>query len=235
MQSRRREIEFRDRKDAGEQLGRFLMSKYGHLNPLILGVPRGGAEIAYYVGSFLRSEVSIVISKKLPMPGHKEMGFGAVAEDLSVYISPKFSSLLEPEIICKIIDDQTDEVNRRVQLYRNASPLPDMSGRTVILVDDGIATGVTLVPLLRLCRKHDAAKVIIAVPVCGKNYDSHLNDADAFEVLIKPDSFYAVGQVYALFGDLNDEELFNILDKIDDLNTDIKTRNQALEGQNTLA
>lgn len=222
MPTSEEQVEFLDRKDAGEQLGKLLAAKYGHLDPLILGIPRGGAEVAYYVGRHMHAEVAVVIAKKLSLPGHQEVGFGAIAEDLSVYVSSKFSVSLDPETIGEIIDQQTDEVNRRVELYRNGSPLPDMAGRTVMLVDDGIATGVTLVPVLRLCRKRNAAKAIIAVPVCGKNYDTHLDEADVIEVLVRPGLFYAVGQVYAFFGDLSDDQLLNIMDKISDLNKEIK-------------
>ena len=86
-----------------------------------------------------------------------------------------------------------------------------MAGRTVIIVDDGIATGVTLVPVVQLCRKKNAASIIIAVPVSGTSYNEHLNEADAIEVLIQPASFFAVGQVYEEFGDFNDAEIVALL------------------------
>jgi predicted phosphoribosyltransferase len=155
----------------------------------------------------------MVISKKLPLPGHAEIGFGAIAEDLSVYISRRYSEDLEPEEIGEIIDHQTDEVTRRAQLYRNDRPLPEMSGRTVIVVDDGIATGVTLVPVIRLCRKRGASRVVIATPVAGRHYDPHLNEADSLEILVMPEWFYAVAQVYASFRDTSDEEVLATIRK----------------------
>jgi predicted phosphoribosyltransferase len=86
-----------------------------------------------------------------------------------------------------------------------------MNDRVVILVDDGIATGVTLVPVLELCRKKNAVKVVIAAPVSGISYDEHLAEADTFEVLVQPASFYAVGQVYEEFGDFPDQQLVELL------------------------
>ncbi len=211
--NRSNDIIFADRKDAGEQLGRFLTGRYKHTDPLVLGIPRGGVEVAYYVAQCLETDLAMVISRKLPVPGYPEVGFGAIAEDLSVYVAPRYKRSLEPEKIGEIIDEQTDEVNRRIRMYKQEKPLPDMRGRTVIIVDDGIATGVTLVPVLRLCRKRGAARVVVAVPVAGNNFDSQLNDADALEILVMPEWFYAVGQAYASFRDLTDEELQTILRK----------------------
>lgn len=204
---------FRDRKDAGEKLGKYLKAKYQHLNPFVLGIPRGGMEVAYYVAEHLEAQLSMLISRKLPYPYNKEVGFGAIAEDLSVYISDNLRNAPAPETIGHIIDEQTDEINRRIKAYRNEKPFPDIAERTVIIVDDGIATGVTLVPALRLCKNRGALEIIIAVPVCGTNYDRHLDEADALEVLVQPKDFYAVGQVYESFYDLSEDEFKSILKK----------------------
>lgn len=206
-------IYFKNRRDAGEKLGLYLESKYKDTNPLIIGIPRGGVEVAYYVARRLHAEFSLIISKKLPFPTQKELGFGAVAEENTIYVAPMGTEHLKPEVINQIIEEQVDEIHRRIELYRQGKPLPDMKGRTVILVDDGIATGVTLVPVVMLCRKKEAAKIIIAAPVSGSRYDNHLKEADAIEVLIQPPSFFAVGQVYESFGDLTDKEMQEILSK----------------------
>jgi putative phosphoribosyl transferase len=204
-------IVFSDRRDAGVQLGHFLLRRYKQANPIILGVPRGGMEVACYVAQVLEAPLDMVIAKKLPLPGNAEVAFGAIAEDLTVYVSPKYSKNLDPEKIGEVIDQQTDEVNRRVALYRNGKQFPDLNCRTVIIVDDGIATGATLVPVVQLCRKRGASEVIIAVPVCGNSYDVNLNRADKIEILVTPEWFYAVGQSYATFGDLTDDDLMAIL------------------------
>ena len=212
MYSLQNDLYFKNRKHAGELLGAFLEPKYKHLNPLVIGIPRGGVEVAFYVAKRLEAELSIIISKKLPFPGNKELGFGAVAEEHSVYISPMGMERLSPTIINHIIDEQVQDINRRVELYRAGKPLPDILDRIVIIVDDGIATGVTLVPVLKLCRKKKASQVIIAAPVSGTRYDKNLNEADAIEILQQPEQFYAVGQVYETFGDFTDSQLLNLLE-----------------------
>ena len=202
---------FKNRRDAGIRLGDFIKSRYQALNPLIIGIPRGGVEVAYYVAEKLHAELSLIVSKKLPYPGQLEYGFGAVSEEDCVYVSKERSEKLSASTITQLIDEQRKEVKARVIKYRSGQALPNMHERTVILVDDGIATGVTLVPVLELCRKKGAAKVIIATPVSGLNYDSHLDEADAIEVLVQPKSFYAVGQVYEEFGDFGDQQLVELL------------------------
>lgn len=202
---------FRNRKDAGIRLGAFLELRYKALNPLIIGIPRGGVEVAYYVAQKLGADLSVIVSKKLPYPGQPEYGFGAVSEEDCVYVSEERSERLSASTIAQLIEEQQKEVKNRVLKYRSGQALPNMKDRTVIVVDDGIATGVTLVPVVELCRKKGAAKVIIAAPVSGLNYDKHLEEADAIEVLVQPPSFYAVGQVYEEFGDFEDQQLVELL------------------------
>jgi predicted phosphoribosyltransferase len=179
----------------------------------VIGIPRGGVETAYYVSKALNAELSLIVSKKLPFPGHPEYGFGAITEEDVVYLNDTSSKLLSQEIIDGIIQEQQSEIKRRVKLYRNNEPLADMRNRTVILVDDGIATGVTLVPVVRLCRKKDAGEIIVAAPVSGNKYDPHLAEAGDVEVLIQPEGFHAVGQVYMEFREFSDEQLLDILKK----------------------
>lgn len=202
---------FEDRRDAGMQLGERLAVHYEGADPLILGVARGGVEVAYHVARRLHGELEPVISKKLPVPGNPEYGFGAVAEDGSCYIDKRRTEGLDRRSIDTIVSGQLVEIERRVKKYRNGRPLPSMEGRTVILVDDGIATGVTLVPLLDLCRKRGAASIIIAAPVSGRRFDDRLKTADKIEVLVQPTNFYAVGQAYHHFSDSSDKELLELL------------------------
>ncbi|TKC62050.1 phosphoribosyltransferase [Pedobacter hiemivivus] len=202
---------FEDRRDAGERLGEQLKAKYEGQNPLIIGIPRGGVEVGYYVAAALKAEFSLVVSRKLPLPGNQELGFGAVTEQSGVYVSGFGREMLDEGTIEDIIEEQFVEVKRRVDLYRNGLPLPEMKGRIVILVDDGIAMGVTLVPVIALCRNNGASKVIIAVPVSGLSYDIHLSRADAIEVLFQPEDFQGVGQAYRHFGEFTDNQVLRLL------------------------
>lgn len=204
---------FENREQAGMLLGKYLSQKYARPDILVIGIPRGGVETAYYVSKALNAELSLIVSKKLPFPGHPEYGFGAITEDDVVYLNDTSSKLLSQKIIDGIIRQQQTEIKRRVKLYRNNEPLADIRNRTVILVDDGIATGVTLVPVVRLCRKKDAGEIIVAAPVSGNKYDQHLAEADAVEVLTQPEGFHAVGQVYMDFSEFGDEQLLDLLKK----------------------
>jgi putative phosphoribosyl transferase len=202
---------FKDRRDAGQQLGQYLKAKYKAQDPLVIGIPRGGVEVGHYVAAALKAAFSLIVSRKLPFPGNQELGFGAASEQSEIYVSGFGRDMLDENTIEDIVEEQLAEVKRRVELYRSGLPLPEMNGRTVILVDDGIAMGVTLVPVIGLCRKNGASKIIIAVPVSGKNYDINLNRADGIEVLIQPDDFHGVGQVYRRFSDFTDDEVLSLL------------------------
>ncbi|NEU07141.1 phosphoribosyltransferase [Flavihumibacter sp. R14] len=206
---------FKNREQAGKELGILLETKYRDIDPLIFGIPRGGVEVAYYVASKFHCALHIIVSKKLPLPQQPEFGIGAVSEESTIYVSPRAEKLLYPDILDDIIEEQLLEVQRRVKNYRHGEPLPVMAGRNVIVVDDGIATGVTLVPVIKLCRKKHAANIIIAAPVSGLTFNEGLYEADAIEVLIQPPSFYAVGQVYENFGDFDDVQLMKLLSKAD--------------------
>ncbi|MDB4924442.1 phosphoribosyltransferase [Mucilaginibacter sp.] len=204
---------FKNRQHAGKELGRWLRPKYRQLNPLVLGIPRGGVAVAYEVALELGAELAVVVAKKLPLPTHPEFGFGAVAEDGSVYVNPEAEQVLPAEMIRDTIREQQEEIRRRVQVYRQGKALPELAGRIVIIVDDGIATGATLVPVLELCRKMNAGQIIIAVPVSGTRYDPRLEKADRMEILHQPEEFNAVGQAYAAFDDFSDREVVALLEK----------------------
>lgn len=201
---------FEDRAEAGAQLAERLIS-YESAHPLVFGVARGGVEVAYYVARRLHAELYPIMAKKLPYPGNPEYGFGAVAEDGTRYVDPRRAEALSPASIDAIVARQLAEIEERIHKYRQNKPLPPMEGRTVILVDDGIATGVTLVPLLELCRKRGASNVVIAAPVSGMHFDLRLKEADDIVILVQPRNFYAVGQAYRHFGDFSDNELVKLV------------------------
>lgn len=203
---------FVDRRDAGFEVGKLLEEKYKDKNVLVLGIPRGGVVIAYEVARLLNGELSVVITKKLPHPIQEELAIGAAAEDGSVYLM-EFAKQLDTDTVQKILQDQQEEIESRIRRFRNGEPLPDMRGRIVIIADDGIATGSTIVPAIQLCNNSGAAKVIVAAPVSGDEYVSEINDlADEVVIVEKPGMFYAVGQVYEDFHHLSDEEVIQLLD-----------------------
>jgi putative phosphoribosyl transferase len=203
---------FADRHEAGFEVGKLLAAKYEGMNALVLGIPRGGVVIAYEVARILEGELSVVISKKLPHPLYEEFAIGAAAEDGSVYLTSA-AKQLDEQSVSKIFRAQQKEIQSRVQRFRRGRPLPSMDNRIVIIADDGIATGSTLVPALKLCKRKNAAKIIVAVPVSGHRYLSEIDRlSDEVVVAEQPEDFQAVGQVYEDFHHLYDEEVIQLMD-----------------------
>jgi putative phosphoribosyl transferase len=204
---------FIDREDAGEKLARAL-AKYKGRGVLVLAIPRGGVEVGYHVARELEADFSLVVARKLPLPSNPEAGFGAVAEDGSVSISEAARRFVDAGTIQRVIAEQRAEVGRRIRVLRRGEPLPPLEGRTVILVDDGIAMGSTMRAAVAMCRRANAAKVVIAAPVSGPHLAAQMRAlADDVVILEKPPAFRAVAQVYANWYDVPDAEVVAIMDR----------------------
>jgi putative phosphoribosyl transferase len=203
---------FKNRKDAGIELGKILEGKYKNKEPLVLAIPRGGVVVAYEVSKILNAELSVVITKKLPHPLQEELAVGAAAEDGSFYLT-SLGKTMERKTLESILVAQEKEIQSRIQRFRKGNPLPEMKNRIVILTDDGIATGSTIVPAIQLCKKRNAAMVIVAAPVSGEKYVSEIDElADEVVIAEQPETFLAVGQVYEDFHHLSDEEVIELLE-----------------------
>lgn len=203
---------FQDRTDAGKQLAQALEG-YGDDNVLVLAIPRGGAELGYQVAKHLDAEFSILVSRKLPFPDNPEAGFGAMAEDGSRFIFKDAASHLPAPTIERIVEDQTDEIERRIRVLRGGGPLPEIENRTVILVDDGIAMGSTMRASIRSCKNRNAGKIVVAVPVASPQVAREIEDmVDELIVLETPPFFRAVAQVYEHWHDVSDEEVLDIME-----------------------
>ena len=204
---------FEDRKDAGQQLARAL-KKYKDQDVIVLGIPRGGVEVGYYVAKSLRARFSMVVSRKLPLPANPEAGFGAIAEDGSTFLVERAAQWVPDEEIEAIKAAQRLEIARRIKTLRKGRPLPDLKDRTVILVDDGIAMGVTMRAAILLCRGKKAKKVVAAAPVAGEDMAAEMREiADELVVLETPVFFQAVAQVYRYWYDVPDNEVLAIMDR----------------------
>ncbi|MCL5036077.1 MAG: phosphoribosyltransferase [Chloroflexi bacterium] len=204
---------FDSREYAGKRLGEAL-SKYKNKNVLVLALARGGVEVGYEVAQHLDADLAVLIVRKLPFPDNPESGFGAIAEDGSTYINENAARFVPPEVMRSIVQEQVDEINRRITSLRNGKPLPDMTGRTVILVDDGIAMGSTMMASIKLCRNKKAGKVIVAVPVAGRDTAKQIKKlVDELVVLDTPDYFHAVAQVYRDWYDVPDMEVRSVMKK----------------------
>lgn len=204
---------FEDRKDAGEKLAKALET-YKNKKALVLAIPKGGVEVAYQVAEYLNADFSILISRKLPFPDNPESGFGAIAEDGSVFINEEAARWLPKNQIEKIKKEQIQEIKRRIEVLRGNKPLPKIFGKTVILIDDGLAMGSTMRVAIELCKKKKAKKIVVAVPVSGKNTANEIEKiVDEIIVLETPEFFQAVAQVYKNWYDVSDEEVIEIMRK----------------------
>jgi predicted phosphoribosyltransferase len=204
---------FDDRTDAGKKLAKAL-EKYKGQGVLVLAIPRGGVEVAYQVARYLEADLSIIVSRKLPTPGNPESGFGAIAEDGSLFIWEHAKLCYSKETIAKIIEQQGQEIKRRIEVLRKGKPLPEIKDKTVILVDDGIAMGSTMRTSIMLCKKQEAKKIIVATPVSGVNTAEQIGSmVDEVVILEKPPFFQAVAQVYENWYDVSDEEVLKIMER----------------------
>ncbi|MFI4912782.1 MAG: phosphoribosyltransferase [Sedimentisphaeraceae bacterium JB056] len=204
---------FKDRDDAGRQLGAALMG-YKDQGVLVLGIARGGVAVAAQAAEMIGAELNLLVTRKLPLPYNPEAGFGAVAEDGSVFMHPWAASQVDSETIELIKEQQVAEIKKRIDKLRGGNPLPPIEGRTVILIDDGIAMGSTVRASLMFCRNQGAAKVVVASPVAGPTAKAQLSGlADEIIILETPPNFMAVAQVYLDWYDMSFEEVNRIMEK----------------------
>lgn len=202
---------FKDRKDAAKKLTLGLREYKGR-NTLVLAIPRGGVEIGYEIAKYLSADFSIIITRKLPFPNNPEAGFGAIAEDGSSFIFDDVSYSLDASIINKIKNEQEQEIIRRKLILRKNKPLPRIRGRTVILTDDGIAMGSTMIASIKMVKKNNPEKIIVAVPVAGPHVANTIKKMVAKTVILTtPSDFRAVAQVYEHWHDVSDSEVLSIL------------------------
>lgn len=204
---------FRDRRDAGQRLAQAL-SGVRDRRPFVLAIPRGGIVVGYEVARALDAPLDVVVPRKLRAPYNPELAMGAVAHDGSVYLDAAVagSITVTDEYLKEEIAYQLEEIRRRMQLYRGDRPAPDVSGRAAILVDDGIATGSTMIAALRATRSSGPAVLVAAVPVAPpEGVESLRREADEVVCLVTPMLFYAVGQFYDDFAQTTDDEVIALL------------------------
>ena len=205
---------FKNRKEAGEKLA-LALEKYKGKDVTVIALPKGGIEIAFEVAKYLNAEFSVIVVRKLPFPDNSEAGFGAVAEDGSIYINRQSSWYLSEKEIDDIISVQKNEIKRRIIILRKGKPLPNLADKTVILIDDGIAGGSTIRASIMLCKNQRVKKIIAAVPVAGRDIALQISKlVDETVVLEMPYNFHAVAQVYENWYDVSDEEALEIIGRI---------------------
>jgi putative phosphoribosyl transferase len=205
---------FLNRRDAGRQLAK-LLQRYAHArDPLVLGLPRGGVPVAFEVARALNATLDIFMVRKLGVPGHEELAMGAIATgDVIVWNEDVLAEMrVAREHIDAAIERERAELARREHAYRGDRPSPRVEGRTVILVDDGLATGASMRAAARALRAQHPGEVVIAVPVAAAETCHDLRgEADTIVCAAKPDPFYAVGLWYHDFSATTDDEVAGLL------------------------
>jgi putative phosphoribosyl transferase len=203
---------FTDRLEAGQRLAAALEDLRGQ-DVVVLGIPRGGVEVAAAVARVLGAPLDIVIPRKVGAPANPELGLGAVAEGVEV-LDQRLIRLLgvDDQYLRAEIAAQQDEIARRSAAYRGDRPPIDLAAKVAVVVDDGVATGGTAAAAVRWAKRKGASKVILAVPVAPPEAVRRLAlEADEVRVLATPEPFYAVGQWYEEFPQVSDEQVVELL------------------------
>ena len=203
-----RGMPFLDRRDAGRALVEQLQAYRGS-DALVLAIPRGGVAVAHPIAKELGLELDILLVKKLGHPDNPEFAVGAVTLH-DVHLDPRFD--LPPDELERSVVDLRAQIRAREQRYRGDRPEPRVAGRTVIVVDDGVATGHTLLATLALLRRSRPARIVAALPVLPASFVHTLRSAVDEEVhLLAPSDLQSVGHYYADFSTVNDEEVMRLL------------------------
>jgi putative phosphoribosyl transferase len=206
--------QFRDRYEAGEFLAEQLTSYANKPNVIVLALPRGGVPVAARVARRLNAPLDVFMVRKLGLPGHSELAMGAIATGgVRVLNSDVVDSLrISDEVIEAVTANEQRELERRERSYRDDLPPPEVEGKTVIIVDDGIATGSTMVAAIAALRQLGAGRIVVAAPTIARaTYDYLRKTADDVVAVIVPEEFYGVGQWYEDFSQTTDAEVHNLL------------------------
>lgn len=205
---------YKDRTEAGKRLAAKLKDYADRSDVLVLALPRGGVPVAFEGARALRAPLDIFLVRKLGVPGHEELAMGAIAtggvrvlnEDVVSYLR------IPGEVIDAVAADEQRELERRERAYRDDRPPPDVRGKTVILVDDGLATGSTMRAAAAALRKQQPAKIVVAVPVSAvQTCDEYRMGVDEIVCAATPEPFHGVGLWYEDFSQTTDEEVRELL------------------------
>lgn len=205
-------MRYADRRSAGRELANVLASRPDAEHAIVMALPRGGVPVAYEVANALHAPLDVLIVRKLGCPWNPELALGALASGDIVVENPDVLQFTDKRVLNSVLDQQRRELARREQAYRKDLPSSSVAGRTVILVDDGAATGATMLAAVRSLHAREAAKVIVALPVASAEAVERLQRDEAEVICLRvPDGFDAVGRWYESFPQVEDEEVSSLL------------------------
>jgi putative phosphoribosyl transferase len=207
---------FRDRAEAGRRLATELRKYAGKDDVIVLALPRGGVPVGYEVARAIGAPLDVFVVRKLGLPWHEELAMGALASGGVRLLNEELINAydLQPAEVDSVIQREKAELERRERQYRGDRPFPDLHDKTVILVDDGLATGSTMRVAVQALRNEGAKRIVVAVPVSApETCDSFRDIADEIVCAVTPEPFYAVGLWYDDFSQTTDEEVHDLLDR----------------------
>jgi putative phosphoribosyl transferase len=205
-----RNAPYTNRTEAGQLLAQALRRFGGRSDVLVLALPRGGVPVAYEVAKELEAPLDLVLVRKLGVPGQEELAMGAIATGGAQVLNRDVVQILKisEETVRRVVQREEAELARRAQAYRGGRPAPDVAGRCVILVDDGLATGATMRAAVAAMRQLRPSRIVVAVPVAPPDTVAQIrSEADEVVCLATPESFRAVGEWYRDFSQTTDEEV----------------------------
>lgn len=218
-------VQFFDRAEAGRQLADRLQDE-PLVDPMVLGLPRGGIPVAFEVATRLGAPLDVFVARKISVPSQPELGMGAIAGGGTVVLTRHLIDALgiSEATLHELTARARDELERRVHQYRDDRQPPQLDGRDVVLVDDGLATGVTAEASLRTLLAHRPRRLVLAVPVCSPEAAAQLGKLTEVVCLVAPSDFMAVGVWYEVFDQTSHETVRDLLDRA--RSVDAATRQQ---------
>ena len=208
---------FQNRREAGKRLASLLYEYAGVQDVLVLGLPRGGVPVAYEVARALHAPLDVFVVRKLGVPGQEELAFGAIATGGVRILNPyvmKQARITDDELET-VANAEAEELARREQAFRGGRSAPQIRGRTVILIDDGLATGATMRAAVMALRQQNPARIVVGVPAASPETCAEFQDeVDDIVCAVTPDPFYSVGSWYDDFTQTTDEEVHALLKRV---------------------
>lgn len=205
---------FRDRRDAGRQLAKRLEQYRGQAGVLVLALPRGGVSTGFEIACHLGAPLDVLIVRKIGLPGEPELAIGAVSETGAVILNERIISVyhVSDDYIRAEVSRQKSEISRRLELYRKGRGITGLEGKTIILADDGVATGATMKAAIATLKREEIKRLVVALPVAPPETAKELAQmADELVCLETPEQFMSVGGFYTDFTQVPDEAVVKML------------------------